>query len=130
MTTNKEASFIAPNSTLPETLAASLAIGGGSFATMRLLHELMAQTKPQHDPGEDENSLTIDLPRTMMPNYMQSIQQSPQQPQQPGMPKMGSGLGELTNGALTGIGIAAVVNKLTPRPKPKAVQPTLPKQAG
>lgn len=85
MTTNKEASFIAPNATLPETLAASLAIGGGSFATMRLLHELMAQRKPKHDPGENDNSLTIDLPKTMMPNYMQAIQ-----PQAQGMmPKQG-----------------------------------------
>lgn len=65
----KEGSFIAPNASLPETLAASLAIGGGGFATMRLLQEMMNQGKAKSSPGDD-NALNIDLPKTMMPAYM------------------------------------------------------------
>lgn len=75
MNQNKQASIIAPNSSLLETFAASGALGAGGFATLRLLQDIMSAAQRKHGPGEDENTLTVDLPRNMMPPYMAQMQQ-------------------------------------------------------
>lgn len=63
---NKKA-FLEGRSPLEAFIASTLA-GGGSFAALRLLKEMSNQTQPKNQPGENENSLSIDIPRPKIAN--------------------------------------------------------------
>jgi hypothetical protein len=47
-----------------EAFIASTLAGGGGFAALRLLKEISNAAQPKRQPGENANSLTIDLPKT------------------------------------------------------------------
>ena len=64
-------SYIAPTSSPLEVLGDSLAIGGGSFAAIRLLQEVMSAAKGKEEP--QNNALNIDLPKSMMPSYAHGL---------------------------------------------------------
>ena len=65
---NKEALIFNNHSPL-EVLLGSAMMGGGGFAALRLLKEVMSQK--QQEAGKNEDSLVIDLPKDMNPQQHQ-----------------------------------------------------------
>lgn len=63
---NKEA-LILDNSNILDVFLSSALIGSGGFAATRLLKDTLRAMRHTAERGEDENSLTIDLPKEIAP---------------------------------------------------------------
>ena len=70
---NKEAYFEGRSPL--ELLVGSALAGGGGFAAMRLLKEVMDAGRPKQQAGENENSLTIDIPTSKTPKVANEFEQ-------------------------------------------------------